>query len=90
MAAHEEGGGKPKEFELIVDKQLKTWPNQMINGSQIKGLAGSPSDWVVNQIVPGPGTDPEIGDGQDVDLDKNAAPKGEKRFTTRKPATSPG
>lgn len=75
---------------LIVNKQPKTWPTRHIKGAEIKALAGSPSDWVVNQIVPGPGQDPEIADHQEVDLEHDAPPKGEKRFTTRKPATSPG
>lgn len=78
------------QFKLIVNKQENTWPQQHITGSQIKTLAGSPADWVVNQIVPGPGTDPEIGDNQSVDLDEHAEPHGIKKFTTRKPTTSPG
>ncbi len=77
-------------FKLIVNKQEKTWPQQLITGSQIKTLAGSLADWVVNQIVPGPGTDPEIADNKDVDLDERAEPHGIKKFTTRKPTTSPG
>lgn len=77
-------------FKLIVNKAEKDWPEQFINGSQIKVLAGSPPDWVVNQIVSGPGEDPEIGDTQLVDLDEKAPPNGRKRFTTRKPTTSPG
>lgn len=78
------------EFELIVNKAPKKWAEQFINGAQIKTLAGSPADWVVNQIVSGPGEDPEIGDTQPVDLDQKADPKGIKRFITRKPTTSPG
>lgn len=78
------------EFKLIVNKQEKTWDNEFITGAQIKKLAGSPPDWVVNQIVPGPGGDPEIGDEQKVDLKESAPPPGIKRFTTRKPTTSPG
>jgi len=42
------------------------------------------------QTVPGPGEDPEIGDGQKVDLDEKAPPPGIKKFTTRKPTTAPG
>lgn len=78
------------EFELIVNKLPKKWGEQFITGGQIKVLAGSPADWVVNQIVPGPGEDPEIGDTEKVDLDPKAQPPGVKRFTTRKPTTSPG
>lgn len=82
---------KKLEFDLIVNKPPpKTWPEQLINGSQIKTLAGSPADWVVNQVVPGPGEDPEIGDTQQVDLDHATEPKGIKRFITRKPTTTPG
>lgn len=79
-----------KEFDLIVNKQNKPWPDQFITGSNIKTLAGSPADWVVNQTVPGPGEDPEIGDTQKVDLDHKAQPHGIKKFTTRKPTTAPG
>jgi len=78
------------EFRLIVNKQPKEWGNRLINGKQIKELAGSPSDWVVNQIIPGPGEDPEIGDTQEVDLDEKAPPPGIKKFVTRKPSTTPG
>lgn len=81
---------KDKPFKLIVNKQEKEWNEQFISGAEIKTLSGSPSDWVVNQKVPGPGDDPEIADTQKVDLDQQAEPKGIKRFTTRKPATSPG
>ena len=79
-----------KNFDLIVNKQEKTWENEFITGAEIKTLAGSPADWVVNQIVPGPGGDPEIGNDEKVDLKKDAPPPGVKRFTTRKPTTSPG
>lgn len=79
-----------KPHDLIVNKQLMHWPNHEISGSEIKTLAGSPPDWVVNQIIAGPGEDPEIADNQKVELDKAAEPKGEKKFTTRKPKTSPG
>jgi len=77
-------------YDLIVNKQLRHWPNRQISGTEIKTLAGSPPEWVVNQIVAGPGEDPEIADDQKVDLDRQAEPKGEKKFTTRKPKTSPG
>jgi hypothetical protein len=79
-----------RSYELIVNRKPYTWPHEKISGSQIKALAGSPADWVVNQIVEGPGEDPEIGDDQFVDLALDAEPKGVKRFTTRKPKTSPG
>jgi len=78
------------EYGLIVDKQPKKWPEQFITGGQIKGLANSPADWVVNEIIHGPGEDPEIADGQAVDLALVDPPAGIKRFITRKPTTSPG
>ena len=78
-----------EEYKLIVNKQPKEWPKRFITGAEIKTLAGSPADWVVNQSVPGP-TDPEIGNEQRVDLSQDAPPPGVKRFTTRKPTTSPG
>lgn len=79
-----------QEFKLDVNKRPHEWAAQFITGSEIKTLAVSPTDWVVNQLVAGPGEDPEIGDSQRVDLDEKAEPKGRKRFTTRKPTTAPG
>ena len=76
--------------KLIVNKKEQDWPKQFINGAEIKTLAGSPADWVVNMSVPGGGEDPEIGNTQEVDLSLGAEPKGVKRFTTRKPTSSPG
>jgi hypothetical protein len=78
------------DFGLIVNKHPKEWREQFITGSDIKTLAGSPPDWVVNQIVPGPGDDPEIANDQRVNLATNAPPDGVKKFITRKPTTSPG
>lgn len=85
MSEHEDN-----QFRLIANKKPKTWPSQFITGAQIKRLAESPPDWIVNEIVPGPGEDPEIGDTQQVDLSEQASPPGIKKFTTRKPTTSPG
>jgi hypothetical protein len=81
---------RPHSYDLTVNRRQYTWPREEITGAEIKTLAGSPSDWVVNQIVDGPGEDPEVQDTQIVHLAKQAEPKGEKRFTTRKPKTSPG
>lgn len=78
------------EYKLIVNKAEKNWADQYITGVQILELAGSPSDWVVNQLVPGPGEDPEVGAAQKVDLSLKAEPEGVKRFQTRKPKTNPG
>lgn len=91
MADNSSGhGGGNNEYELIVNRTPHKWAHEVITGTQIKQLAGSPADWVVNQIVDGPGEDPEIADSQNVHLDEKAPPKGRKRFTTRKPATAPG
>lgn len=79
-----------KKYHLIVNKKEEPWPDQFIDGAQILKLAGSPDDWVVNQIVPGGGEDPEIGKTQKVDLDEQVPPPGIKKFKTRKPDTSPG
>lgn len=81
---------KEKEEKLIVNKENKTWPERYITGRQILELAGSPADWIVNQLVPGAGEDPEIGPDQKVDLDPKAEPEGIKKFQTRKPKTNPG
>lgn len=88
MANHE--NDDKKHYKLIVNKEHKEWDKEQITGSEIKALAGSPADWVVNEKVPGPGNDPEIGNDQKVDLAKDVSPEGIKRFTTRKPSTSPG
>jgi hypothetical protein len=77
-------------YKLIVNKHEKEWLERYIKGRQILELAGSPQDWVVNQLVPGGGEDPEIGPDQSVDLDPEADPKGIKKFQTRKPKTNPG
>jgi Multiubiquitin len=78
------------EFRLIVNAAEKIWSKKRITGAEILVLAGSPSDWVVNQLVPGPGEDPEIGPHQHVDLAFGSEPRGVKKFKTRKPHTSPG
>jgi hypothetical protein len=75
---------------LIVNKEEKDWSDRYITGHQILDLAGNPADWVVNELVPGAGEDPEIGPNQPVDLDFEAEPKGIKKFQTRKPKTNPG
>lgn len=79
-----------KTFKLIVNKAEKDWPEQFISGAQILSLAGSPSDWVVNQLVPGAGEDPEVPPIHTVDLEMQAEPRGIKKFQTRKPKTNPG
>ena len=86
----ESGEHKQGQFKLIVNKSEKEWPKQFITGAEILHLAGSPPEWVVNQLVPGPGEDPEIGSTQSVDLDPKAEPHGIKKFQTRKPSTNPG
>lgn len=77
-------------FELIINRVPHQWPKELIDGTEIKVLAQSPADFIVNQIVEGPGEDPEIGDHQQVSLKLDAPPRGVKRFTTRKPKTAPG
>jgi hypothetical protein len=77
-------------YKLIVNREEKDWPERHIKGCQILTLAASPADWVVNQLVPGGGEDPEIGPDQSVDLAFEAEPKGIKKFQTRKPKTNPG
>jgi hypothetical protein len=79
-----------EHFKLIVNKVEKEWSQQFIKGGEILQLASSPADWVVNQLVPGGGEDPEVGPTDPVDLDQKAEPHGIKRFQTRKPKTNPG
>lgn len=84
-------GEKDKNsYVLIVNHKERDWPQRYITGADILTLAGSPSDWVVNEIVPGPGEDPEIAPTQQVDLSNEAEPRGVKKFLTRKPKTNPG
>lgn len=78
------------EIQVIVNKKPFKWGEQFITGKQVKELAESPDDYVVNQIVPGPGADPEIKDADLVDVRLTAEPQGVKRFNTRKPTTTPG
>jgi hypothetical protein len=85
-----QGEHKKDRFKLIVNRVEKDWDEQFITGAQILTLAGSPSDWVVNLIVPGGGEDPEIAPTKEVDLDLKAEPEGVKKFQTRKPKTNPG
>lgn len=73
-------------FEIQINRKPFKWPNAMITGAEIKALAESPADFVVNQIVDGPGEDPEIADAQPVDL----SARGVEKFVTRKPRTTPG
>jgi len=77
-------------YHLIVNRQSKDWKDEVITGADIRKLSGSPDDWVVNQIVDGPGEDPEIAPLQEVHLALEAKPVGEKKFTVRKPKTAPG
>lgn len=93
MSADEKGRGQgngEQAYRLYVNRDEKTWEARYITGEEILELAQSPDNWVVNQIVPGPGEDPEIGKQQEVDLDMQSEPEGIKRFKTRKPDTSPG
>jgi hypothetical protein len=85
-----EAAERERHYDLIVNKQEKKWPERYIKGRQILVLAGSPPNWVVNQLFPGGGEDPEIGPDQSVDLSPDADPKGVKKFQTRKPSTNPG
>ncbi len=75
-----------KTWKIMINNKPKDWPKNTITGREIKEAAGSPKDWVVNEIIAGPGEDPEIGDDQIVDLDT----PGREKFITRKPKTSPG
>lgn len=81
---------KNSKWDLIVNKVRHDWAAATITGREIKALAGSPPDYVVNQIVAGPNEDPVVLDDQTVDLSNDAEPRGQKRFITRKPTTTPG
>ncbi|KQP32827.1 multiubiquitin domain-containing protein [Methylobacterium sp. Leaf100] len=78
---------KPKTYRIKVNrKDPIDWPRPYITGAEVKQQAGSPPDFVVNLKVNGPGEDPEIADGQKVDL----TPDGVEHFTTRAPSTQFG
>jgi hypothetical protein len=79
-------GAQKDHFEIQINRKPYRWPDTFITGAEIKVLAQSPTDYVVNQIVDGPGEDPEIADAQRIDL---SAP-GIEKFITRKPKTTPG
>ena len=81
---------RKRHYKLIVNHIEKEWPRRYITGAEILTLAGSPVDWIVNQIVPGRGEDPEISAQQQVDLSDETEPRGIKKFQTRKPKTNPG
>ena len=78
------------DYKLIVNKDEKKRAERFITGAEILVLAGSPTDWIVNQLFPGSGEDPEVAPTQSVDLELQAEPHGVKRFQTRKPKTNPG
>jgi hypothetical protein len=86
MAADVKAQHEKAHFEIQVNRKPYKWPNAIITGAEIKALAQSPADWVVNQIVDGPGEDPEVADGQQIDL----STVGIEKFITRKPKTTPG
>lgn len=87
MSKNEENGKSGnKPNKVMINHKNHDWDGITITGVQIKTLAGSPADYVVNQIVEGPGDDPEIGDAQMVDL----TGPGIEKFVTRKPTTTPG
>lgn len=83
MAEH---GKAKQEYKLLINRRPYEWPEAKISGAEIKNLAGSPADYVVNQRIAGPGEDPEVGDQEYADL----SPDGVEQFTTRKPKTTPG
>ena len=84
MSANEKA--KPEIFKLHINRKPYDWPSATITGAEIKTLAESPTEYVVNQIIDGPGEDPEIADAQPADL----SPHGPEKFITRKPKTTPG
>ncbi|WP_192933985.1 multiubiquitin domain-containing protein [Sinorhizobium saheli] len=81
-----DGNKKPVTYHIRINRQNYDWPEPTITGGQIKQLAGSAADWIVNQKVKGPGEDPEIGNDQMVDL----TVPGVEQFTTRAPSTEFG
>lgn len=66
-----------KQFALVIDQKKYEWPEPLINGDQIKKLAGVPHTYRVWQDLPGP-NDPPVKDDEEVDLTK---PGREKFFT---------
>ncbi len=74
---------EPETYRLIIDHRPHSWPQPLINGSQIKVLAGVDPAFGVWQDLPGP-IDPPVGDTQEVDL---RAPGVERFFTGKKTTT---
>jgi hypothetical protein len=75
-----------KTYRVIVDQHPHAWPESTITGAQIKTLAGVDSSYGVWEEIPGEKVDPEIADGQAVDLTKH----GEHKFFTGKKKTTEG
>lgn len=75
---------KPHGYNIIIDQKHHVWQQQFITGLQLKNLAGvAPATYSVWMQVPG-AEDPEIADGQQVDLGKLGT---EKFFTGKKQTT---
>ena len=73
-------------FKIKIDNQNFDYENQFITGSQLKALAGVPSDYTVWLKVTGPGADRKIGNDEQVDLGH----PGTEHFFTGKPNTTEG
>jgi multiubiquitin len=77
---------RERPFKITINQKPFEWSQPTISGAEIKSLYGSPAEFVVNQITPGPAEDPEIANDQKVDLSL----RGAEKFTTRAPATGFG
>ena len=58
----------PHHYTIHINKKAYTWNERLINGAQVKLLAGLPVDFQVVLIIPGHEVDPVIGDQEAVDL----------------------
>lgn len=62
-------GEHKHEYHLEIDHRPYKWPQELIDGREIKVLAGvDPEGYTVWEVIPGPHDDIEIKNGEKVDL----------------------
>ncbi len=60
------------EFKLQIDQKPHVWPEEFIDGAQIKHLAGvTQPNYGVWRIVKGPAEDIPVGDAEKVELSRD-------------------
>lgn len=76
-------------YHLTIDQKPYQWPEEFINGAQIKHLAGvTQPNYGVWRIVHGPGDDIPVADGERVQLSREHPDR--NRFITGPVHTTEG